>query len=119
MTPVDKLTIAGIAVTGVGSAVATVGVYLQMNGYFAFKARDFFEQILRIVRKLLLKGPSAARKQIDVAAQLAERSGEDRGKSLIGFYCVFLGFLLQMLGSALLIAALFANPGGGAGRTSG
>ena len=62
MTLADKLTIAGIVVTGVGSTVAMVGVYLQMNVYFAFETRDFFEQFYRIVRKLLLKGPSAARK---------------------------------------------------------
>jgi len=119
VTAADKLTIAGIVVTGVGSAVAMVGVYLQMNGYFAFKARDFFEQIFRVVRKLLLKGPSAARKQVDVAAQLAEWGGEDRGKSLIGFYCVFLGFLLQMLGSVLLVAALFADGESRAGHICG
>jgi hypothetical protein len=119
MTLTDRLTIAGIVVTGAGSAVAMVGVYLQMNGYFDFETRDFFEQIYRVVRRLLLKGPSAARAEINVVARLAAPSEEDRGKSLIGFYCVFFGFLLQMLGSVLLVAALFANRSGGAGHPSG
>jgi hypothetical protein len=37
MSPVDKLNLAGIILTGSGSTVAMSGAYMQMNGYFAFK----------------------------------------------------------------------------------
>jgi hypothetical protein len=114
MSPADHLSIAGIVVTGAGSTIAMAGVCFQVNGYFAFKARDFSGQLFRVLRAWLFKGGDSARRQLVVAAKLAEERGEDRVRSLIGFYCVLLGFLFQMLGSALLFAALFA--GGGLGH---
>ena len=98
MTSADCLNIVGIATTGLGSTVAMVGVYLQMNGYFAIRSRDVGR-----------KGKAAARQELDVAVKLGQAKGEDRVKSLIGFYFLLVGFLLQMVGSAFLIWALFAN----------
>jgi len=109
MTAADKLNAAGIVITGLGSTLAMFGIYQQANGYFAFRSREFFEQIYRIVRTLVAAGPKAARNQVDVAAALGKARGEDPGKSLIGFYSVLMGFVLQMTGSALMFAALFAN----------
>jgi hypothetical protein len=40
MTLADVLNIAGIALTCIGSTIAMVGVYFQMNGYFAIKKGD-------------------------------------------------------------------------------
>ena len=56
--------------------------------------------------------------QLNVDAKLGEAKGEDRGKSLFGFYCVLFGFLLQMLGSGLMFLALFGGNGSG-GRQGG
>ena len=119
MTPADHLNLAGIVLTGAGSTIGMVGVYYQMNGYFAFRTRDFFEQIFRILRKWIGEGSDAANNQLNVSARLAEARGEDRGKSLIGFYRVLVGFTLQMIGSALLFAALFMNGGPVRGHPGG
>lgn len=116
MTAADHLNLAGIVLTGAGSTIGMVGVYYQMNGYFAFRTRDFVQQIFRILRKWVSEGSAAARNQLNVSARLAEARGEDRGKSLIGFYCVLLGFTLQMIGSVFLFAALFSNGGPAAGH---
>lgn len=109
MTTADVLNMCGIAVTGAGSTVAMVGVYYQMNGYFAIKPSNIFGQFLIVFRKLLKEGRSEALKQLNVDAKLGEAKSENRGKSLIGFYLVLAGFLLQMAGSALLIGALVAG----------
>jgi len=109
MTSADYLNIVGIATTGLGSTVAMVGVYLQMNGYFAIRSRDVLWQFLKILWKTGRKGKAAARQELDVAVKLGQAKGEDRVKSLIGFYFLLVGFLLQMVGSAFLIWALFAN----------
>jgi hypothetical protein len=110
MTVGDKFNIVGIVLTGLGSTIAMVGIYKQTNGYFAFKSSDFFNQAFRILWKFVGKGRSAAIKQLQVAAALGKAKGEDRTKTLIGFYFVLFGFMLQMLGSACLLLALFAHP---------
>ena len=72
MTQVDELNFAGIVVTGLGSTLAMVGVYLQMNGYFAIKASDVPAQLLRIVWKRLRAGKAASQNQLNVAAKLGK-----------------------------------------------
>lgn len=62
--------------TGFGSSMAMFGIYKQMNGYFAFRSRDFFEQIYVILRTLLENGTVAAREQIELSAQMGEMKGE-------------------------------------------
>lgn len=109
MTVADKLNVIGILITGFGSTLAMVGIYKQTNGYFAFETSEFFVQMYRIFRRFVLKGRAEARNQIDIAAALGKARGEDRGKALIGFYCVLFGFFFQMLGSALMLLAPFVN----------
>ncbi len=109
MTLPDRLNLAGIAITGFGSCLAMFGVYNQMNGYFAFKPTELFEELRRIIRCFLTHGKAAGMERIQIAAELSEGKVEDRAKSLVGFYCVLFGFFFQMLGSALLAAALFAG----------
>lgn len=108
MTLTDTLNVLGIVVTGAGSTIAMVGVYYQMNGYFAIKPRNIFGQLWTVVKKLRREGADAALAQLNLDAKLGEAKSENRGKSLIGFYLVLFGFLLQMIGSALLLYALFA-----------
>jgi len=119
MTLADKLNIAGIVATGVGSTVAMAGVYLQMNGYFAIKTRDIFGQLIQIMCIFLSQGKARALEQLNVDAKLGQGRAENRGKSLLGFYCVLVGFLLQMLGSGLLFGALFADGAIGAKHAGG
>jgi hypothetical protein len=109
MTLPDQLNFAGIVITGIGSSLAMFGVYNQMNGYFAFKPSKLFDELRRIIGCFLIQGKAAGMKRIQVAAELSEGKIEDRAKSLIGFYCVLFGFFFQMLGSVLLVAALFAG----------
>ncbi|HEY5056908.1 MAG TPA: hypothetical protein VII58_12165 [Acidobacteriaceae bacterium] len=104
MTFPDKLNFAGIAVAGAGSAIAMVGAFLQMNGYFAFKKLKLFSELGRIVWAFR-KGPTNGRNRIRIAAGLSKDT-ESRSTSLVGFYCVLFGFSLQMLGSVLMIWAI-------------
>jgi hypothetical protein len=114
MTPADKLNLCGIVVTGAGSTIAMVGVYFQMNGYFAIKPRNILGQLGTGIKKFFMEGPTAAMAQLNIDATLGGAKKEDRGKSLWGFYLVLFGFLLQMIGSAFLLWALFAG-----GNTAG
>jgi len=119
VTTQDKLNIAGIGLTCLGSTVATVGVYFQMNGYFAVKPLDILVQIVALVGRFVSKGPTGVRGQLSIDAGLGHAKGEKHGITLFGFYCVLLGFLLQMLGSAFLILALFVNGGSSSGCPPG
>lgn len=119
MTTADKMNFVGIALTCLGSTVAMVGVYLQMNGYFAAKPLDILFQFSAVVWKCLSKGTAAAQNQLEIDARLGRAKGESLGTSLLGFYLVLFGFLFQMLGSGLLVWALFANGGSGAGHPTG
>jgi hypothetical protein len=110
MSPVDKLNLAGIILTGSGSTVAMSGAYMQMNGYFAFKPGKLFEELWRILSSFLTRGVSAGRRRVVIAATLA-KDREDRATSLIGFYCVLFGFFLQMIGSIVMVTALFHGGG--------
>lgn len=109
MTFQDELSFAGIVIAGLGSCLAMLGVFNQMNGYFAFKQTNLFDEVRGILGHFLTKGMAAGMERIRIAADLSEGKTEDRAKSLIGFYCVLFGFFFQMLGSALLVAALFAG----------
>jgi hypothetical protein len=110
MTISDKLNVIGFIVSGIGSSLGMIGIFKQTNAYYPFKPAQFIEHIYRIVRKYVREGTPGARAQVDTAAKLAERKGEDRGLSLIGLYFVFFGFLLQFLGSfLLLLGTLLAN----------
>jgi uncharacterized membrane protein len=108
MTLADKLNLWGIAVTFAGSAVAMCGAYLQVNGYFAIKT---WEIPIQIVQVLSAVPQGRALELLRDYAKLGEVRKEDRAKSLLGFFLVLLGFLLQTIGAALMATALFANGG--------
>jgi hypothetical protein len=109
MTLVDKLNMAGIAVTFIGSATAMCGAYLQVNGYFAIKTREVPKQIVQILCEI---PRGHAMELLQIYARLGEGKKENRGKSLLGFFLVLAGFFLQTTGAALMAGALFANGGG-------
>jgi hypothetical protein len=98
-----------VILSAIGSSLGMVGIVLQTNAYYAFKSAQLFEHLFRVTRTLLRKGRAAARRQIDVTVTLAALKGEDRVKSLIGLYCVLFGFFLQLIGSLILILAIFIH----------
>jgi hypothetical protein len=99
------LNICGFALSVSGSCLAMWGILQQVNGYLAFKAqvRTFVESAYRIGRKFLLEGRQEAYRQM--SASVNEQRAEDRGMSMLGFYAIFVGFLLQLGASGLLFAA--------------
>ncbi len=106
MTAADKLNLWGIGITCAGSAIAMCGAYLQVNGYFAIKTREIPKQIWQVLCELP-KGQ--AMNLLRVYATLGGMKKEDRGKSLLGFFLVLLGFFFQTVGAGLMIYALYAN----------
>ena len=84
-------------------------VDLQVNGYFAIKTREIPKQIWQLLSELP-KGQSM--NLLRVYATLGGMKKEDRGKSLLGFFLVLLGFFLQTIGAGLMIYALFLNNSG-------
>ncbi len=103
MTLADGLNLSGIIVTFAGSAVAMCGAYCQVNGFFAIKTIEIPKQILQLLCELF-KG--TAMDQLQIYAALGGAKTEDRGKSLLGFFLVLSGFLMQTVGAGLMAAAL-------------
>jgi len=114
VTPADKLNLSGIIVTFAGSAIAMCGAYLQVNGFFAIKTREIPRQIILVLGKIR---EGKAMELLRIYATLGEAKREDRGKSLLGFFLVLLGFLLQTVGAGIMALALFA--GGAAPKPGG
>jgi hypothetical protein len=105
----DKINLAGVLLTATGSTLGMFGVILQTNGYYAFKWLQLFKHIFLVAKDFCMKGPAGARNNIQTTVSLAQKKGENRGKSLIGLYLVLFGFSLQSLGSLLLVRGIFAN----------
>jgi hypothetical protein len=105
----DKLNLAGVVLTAAGSSLGMFGILLQTNGYYAFKWLGLFRHIYLVLKSLVRKGASAAWRTVEVTAELAEKKGEDRAKSLIGLYLVLFGFFLQLLGAVFLAAGILEN----------
>ena len=116
MTTTDALNLWGISVSCAGSAVAMCGAYLQVNGYFAIKTKEIPRQIVQVLCELP-KGK--ALQLLRIYAALGGMKKEDRGKSLLGFFLVLVGFLLQTLGAGLMILSLISNTSVNAGKPVG
>ena len=114
MTLSDGMNFWGISVSCAGSAVAMCGAYLQVNGYFAIKTLEIPKLVLQVLCELP-KGQALA--LLRIHATLGEVKKEDRGKSLLGFFLVLAGFLLQTIGAGLMVTALFV--GGGTPKAGG
>jgi hypothetical protein len=104
----DKVNLAGILLTAAGSSLGMFGIILQTNGYYAFKWLQLLRHIFLVAKDFCGKGPVAAWNNIQTTAGLADKKGENRGKSLLGLYLVLFGFTLQLVGSVLLAIGIFA-----------
>lgn len=95
--------------TAAGAALGMFGAFKQANAYYPFRLKEFPEHIARVVAALR-HGRQTALKQVEASAELGQLRGEDRAQSLIGLYCLFCGFFLQMAGALFaLLAALAAG----------
>ena len=84
------------------------GALKQANAYYPFKVWSLAAHALRITVRSIFT--SNVLEEIRTATKLAEAKPEDRVKSLQGLYWLFCGFLLQLVGSALVfLASLFAS----------
>lgn len=107
MTLSSVLNLAGLLLIAVGSCTAMWGIFKQANGYYSFKPEvwKFAQVVLSIGKTFLLHGSQDASKLL--ALNLNSTRVEDRRQSLLGFFAVFAGFLLQLAGAiALYIATL-------------
>jgi zinc transporter ZupT len=108
MRNTDKLNLAGFVIASAGSMLGMAGALLQTNAYYPFKPAPLIKYLLGITLGPIL-GKNVA-DEIHTAAKLAEKRPEDRAKSLHGLYFLFCGFLLQLVGAAVLLAAALLSP---------
>jgi hypothetical protein len=97
------------AATVVGSGIGMFGALMQANAYYPFRITQFASHISRVFVKWLTEGKEAAFRQVHTSAKLGEARGERRDKSLVGLYLVFCGFLLNLVGAALALAATLVD----------
>ena len=103
-----SLNILAFVLTAVGSALGMYGAFKQANAYYPFKMRRFVEHIARVwwARRI---NREEVLKQIAATAELGQQRGEDRVQSLIGLYCLFSGFFLQLAGALFALLASLAT----------
>jgi hypothetical protein len=112
MTVSSVLSIAGFGVAAFGSSLGMWGIFKQANGYFGFQSTfpQFVENLARLLRTLLRRGWSDVSRQISIDNEFSELRPENRVTSVMGFYAVFLGFLLQLVGGLIaLLGSIFSN----------
>jgi hypothetical protein len=89
----------GPAVTAAGIALSIYGTFLLTRWYHPFSVTGFLSTLWNLV-VLLLRGEAA---RVFEEAKTASRIGlvneEQRAESLVGIYFIFLGFVLQLVGT--------------------
>ena len=103
------LNLGGFLLAALGSCTAMWGIFKQANGYYTFKATvwNFAQVVFSIFKTFLLNGKADAFELLD--SHLNTNREEDRKQSLLGFFAVFAGFVLQLAGAALLYLATLAD----------
>jgi hypothetical protein len=104
MTTADTLNTVGFIVTAVGGILGMFGALKQANGYYPFKTLQLLKHIFVVVGTYFFRKEEALT-QIRNAAELAKKRPEDKEVSLVGIYFIFVGFLFQMAGAAVLLSA--------------
>ncbi len=94
----------GFGLSAAGSALGVYGALQQANGYYAFRLREFPRHLWSLLQALR-RGTAEARSYLDVTLHLAKLAGEKRTRSFLGLYWVLAGFLLQMAGGMVSLAA--------------
>ncbi|HZE82385.1 MAG TPA: hypothetical protein VE604_15905 [Candidatus Polarisedimenticolia bacterium] len=85
-----------------GVAVAVYGTYLMTTAYHPFKTFDLIKNVIRTFFRLSTFRWRKAKALITDVSNL-EVNKEDRAKSLMGVYFLFLSFVLQTVGAVLAV----------------
>jgi len=87
--------------TGVGVILGVMGTFLICKPYHPFTVWGLVRHLRSVIWCAIRKGPSQASGLVRTASRLSEINEEDRAKSLVGVYLVFLGFVMQAFGALL------------------
>ena len=87
--------------TGVGVILGVMGTFLICKPYHPFTVWGLVKHIVSLIPYAIRKGPSQASGLVRTASVLSAINEEDRAKSLVGVYLVFLGFVMQAFGALL------------------
>ena len=87
--------------TGIGVILGVIGTYLICKPYHPFGVWGLVRHIFSLIPYAIQKGPSQARGLVGTASRLSAINEEDRAKSLVGVYFIFLGFIMQAIGALL------------------
>jgi len=109
MTWTSALNFGGFLLAAAGSCTAMWGVFKQANGYYTFKPEvwKFAQVVFSVCKVFVFQGRRQGLKLL--ALTVNNKRVENRAQSLIGFFAVFAGFLLQLAGATLLYAATLAD----------
>jgi len=103
------LNLVGFILVAVGSCTAMWGIFKQANGYYTFKATvwTFAQVIFSLCKVFVTQGPTEASKMFGY--NLNNTRVENRAQSLLGFFAVFTGFVLQLAGATVLYIATLTD----------
>ena len=87
--------------TGIGVILGVMGTLLICKPHHPFTVWGLVKHIFSLALYAMRKGPSQASGLVRTASRLAAINEEDRAKSLLGVYFVFLGFVMQAIGALL------------------
>ena len=91
----------GFLISSIGSILGITGALMMARTYHPFSLRGFIRYSLTATWKLVSGRQSEVAQSNEIAAKLGGLNEERRGYSLVGLQLVFLGFCVQLLGSAI------------------
>jgi hypothetical protein len=96
------LQLSSLIVLVLGVLLSVIGTFYLTHLYHAFDAAGFFTAVARAAWLVATCRPRRLLTEAKVTAGLTP-DPEERGKSLIGIYLIFLGFVLQGVGTVLAL----------------
>ena len=92
----------GFLISTIGSILGIIGALMMARTYHPFSLWGFVRFCLTVVTWKLVSGRlSQVAQSNEIAAKLGNLNEDRRGYSLAGLQLVFLGFCVQLLGSAV------------------
>lgn len=96
--------------TGFGVILGVMGTLLICKPYHPFTVWGLAKHIFSLIPYAIRKGPSQASGLVRTASRLSTINEEDRARSLVGVYLVFLGFVMQAIGALLWTIDAYLGP---------
>jgi outer membrane protein OmpA-like peptidoglycan-associated protein len=128
MASADDLNIAGFILAAFGSALAMAGAFRQAQSYNPLKVTEYPCHVARVVWTYVIRGKGAALRKLKIAVLVTNAAaqasgsptgedaaaheddvGDDLVESLLGLHLLFVGFILQLFGALLLLAAALSS----------